>query len=154
MLFETMIVLGLRSILVGLFLFSAFYVSVDFRGAKAHVKSIGVQDGFASAMVYSALLLKILASLAFITGIADRLGAIALAGFCIITAVLYKKFWSVRDFSFRADSKAMPVFWEFLKNLSLAAAFLLIAFGGDVENFSDGLSAFIDNPLSSTDPYE
>ncbi|WP_299864134.1 DoxX family membrane protein [uncultured Roseobacter sp.] len=154
MLVETLIVFGLRLMLVALFLFSAFYVLVDFKGMKAHVKSIGVQDGIASAMVGGALLLKLLASLALITGMADRLGAVALAGFCVITALFYKRFWSVGDFAFRADSKAMPVFWDFLKNVSLAAAFVLIALGGDVESLSEGLSAFVENPLSSTHPYE
>ncbi len=154
MIAETLIVLGLRSILVALFLLSALYVAVDFKGTVAHVMSINVPDGVASPMVGSALMLKILASLAFITGIADRLGALALAGFCLITALLYKKFWSVGDFAFNADSKAMPVFWEFLKNLSLAVAFLLIAFGSDVRELREGLSAFVENPLSSTHPYD
>jgi len=153
MLVEILIVFGLRSILVVLFLFSAFYVVVDFKGMKAYVKSIGVQDRTASSMVGATLLLKLFASLAFISGIADRLGAIALAGFCVITALLYKKFWRVGDFAFRADSKAMPVLWEFLKNFSLAAAFILVAFVGEAESLRGGLYVFVENPLSSTNPY-
>ncbi|WP_292894660.1 DoxX family membrane protein [Nitratireductor sp.] len=154
MLAETLIVFGLRFILVAVFLFSAFYVVVDFKGMKAYVKSIRVQDGTASVMAGGALLLKVLASLAVVSGMADRLGAIALTGFCVITALFYKRFWDLGDFAFRADSKAMPVFWDFLKNVSLAAAFILIAFGGDVESLREGLSAFVENPLSSTHPYE
>lgn len=151
---ETLIVFVFRTILVALFLFSALFVAVDFKGTKAHVKSIHVPDEIATIMVWGALLLKILASLALITGMADRLGAIALAGFCVITAFLYKRFWSLGDFSFCAASKAMPVFWEFLKNISLAVAFILIVFGGDAQSLRDGLQAFADNPLSSTHPYD
>ncbi len=47
------------------------------------------------------------------------------------------------------DSKARDLFWDFLKNFSLAGGFLLLAFGlhsGDID-------AFLAAPLASSHPY-
>jgi putative oxidoreductase len=68
-------------------------------------------------------------SLAILTGIADRLAAFILAGYCVVTAMLWKQFWKAPDFRLKGDSRGREVFWDFLKNLALAGGFLLLAFG-------------------------
>ncbi len=87
--------------------------------------------------------------LAILTGVADRLAAFILAGYCGVTALLWKQWWRIGDFWASGQSKSRDLFWDFLKNYSLAGGFLLLAFGlhqGDV-------ARFIDKPLGSSHPY-
>ena len=88
-------------------------------------------------------------SLAILTGIVDRLAAFILAGYCIVTAMLWKQFWRKRDFRLKGKSQGRELFWDFLKNLAIAGGFLLLAFGTDPE----GVQRFLANPLSSSHPY-
>jgi putative oxidoreductase len=88
-------------------------------------------------------------SLAIITGIADRAGALILAIYCVATAILFKEFWTLHDFWAKGPSKSRDLLWDFLKNLSLAGGILLITFGNGPVDIKD----FLANPLGSTHPY-
>ena len=48
-----------------------------------------------------------------------------MGGYCAVTAILWKRFWAQGDFW--SGGKGRALFWDFLKNLSLGAGFLLIA---------------------------
>lgn len=85
--------------------------------------------------------------LLILTGVADRLAAFVMAGYCMLTALLWKRFWHPGGFWKGGDSKGRGLFWDFLKNFSLAGGFLLITFG------SMTLGGFIADPFSSTHPY-
>jgi putative oxidoreductase len=87
--------------------------------------------------------------LGIVSGVADRLAAFVLAGYCAVTALLFKRFWEPGDFWSRGDSKARDLFWDFLKNLSLASGFLLIVVGLD----GHAWHSFIADPLASSSPY-
>ncbi|MBZ9889209.1 hypothetical protein LB559_14805 [Mesorhizobium sp. BR1-1-3] len=52
-----------------------------------------------------------------------RLAALILAGYCLVTALLWKQFWRRPDFRLKGRSEARDVFWDFLKNLALAGGF-------------------------------
>ena len=67
--------------------------------------------------------------LAILTGTADRAAAFILAGYCMVTALLWKQFWTPGDFWRAGDSKARNLFWDFLKNFSLAGGFLVLTIG-------------------------
>ena len=100
-------------------------------------------------MILAGLAVEVVMPLGILIGVADRLAAFILAGYCGVTALLWKQWWTPGDFWTRGDSQARNLFWDFLKNFSLAGGFLLLAFGlhaGD-------LSAFLSNPLGSTHPY-
>nr|WP_298373656.1 DoxX family protein [uncultured Halomonas sp.] len=152
---EVVVTFLLRFGLVALFFpFSAWYVATDFPGARAHAMTFGVGRVVAGAMMVTALFVEVVMSLGILTGVADRLCALVLAGFCVATALLYKRFWRIGDFAMSANSRALPVFWDFLKNIALAAGFLLIAFGTNAESIAEGIDALLANPLASTNPYE
>ncbi len=95
------------------------------------------------------LLIEIVATLGVVTGIADRACAFVIAGYCAATAILYKQFWAPGDFWASPESKGRQLFWDFLKNLSLGAGFLLIVVGTD----GRGLQPFLDAPFASSNPY-
>jgi putative oxidoreductase len=93
--------------------------------------------------------IEIFCSLGVVTGVADRACALILAGYCAATAVLFKPFWAQGDFWSNPDGRGRSLFWDFLKNLSLGAGFLMIVVGAQ----GKGLYSFLDSPLASSQPY-
>ena len=144
------VVLAVRYALVCLFFpFSALDKVLNFEGAVAQAQAFTKARRPAVLMILIGLAVEVLMPLAILTGIADRLAAFILAGYCGVTALLWKQWWRPGDFWARGDSKARDLFWDFLKNVSLAGGLLLIPFGlhaGDA-------AAFLHDPLSSTHPY-
>lgn len=141
--------------LVALFLpFSVYYVLVDFAGARAHAMTLGVGRVAGSLMILAALFIEVVMSLGVLTGVADRFAAVILAVFCVMTALLYKQFWKTGDFAFVGTSRGLGIFWDFWKNIALAAAFLMVAFGTDAKSIGEGIDAFFANPFSSSAPYQ
>ena len=63
--------------------------------------------------------------------------------------MLYKQFWKPGDFFADPGGKARTLFWDFLKNLSLGAGFLLLIVGTD----GSGLKPFLAAPFASSLPY-
>ena len=89
---------------------------------------------FASLLIAGGFFVEVSMSLALLTGVADRLAALILAGYCLLTALLWKQFWTKPDF---------------LKNAALAGGFLILAFGPN----GSGVQQFLHHPLASSQPY-
>lgn len=143
-----LIAFGLRCLLVILFLpFSALDKIANFSGAVGQASEIAPSRGVARALILAGLFVEIVMSLGVITGIADRLAAFILAGYCGTTALLWKQFWRPGDFW--AGGKGRALFWDFLKNFSLAAGFLLVTFGTGATAVQD----FLAKPTASSHPY-
>ena len=136
--------------LVLLFLpFSALDKVLNFGGAVRQAQEVFRPRPLATAVLVMGLAIEVFCSLGVVTGIADRAAAFVLAGYCAATAVLYKRFWAPGDFWADPNGKGRGLFWDFLKNLSLGAGFLLIVVGTD----GRGLQPFLDAPLASSHPY-
>jgi putative oxidoreductase len=143
---------AVRCLLVVLFLpFSALDKIFNFHGAVTKLITLAVPSSkLATGLILAGLAVEIFMPLGIVTGIADRLAAFVLGGYCVVTALLEKKFWLPGDFWHRGDSKARDLFWDFLKNCSLAGGFMLLAFGTS----SVSANHFLTHPLSSSHPYE
>jgi len=136
--------------LVLLFLpFSALDKVLNFTGAVGQAQEVFKPRVLAAAVLLCGLGIEIFCSLGIITGVADRAAAFVMAGYCAMTAVLYKQFWAQGDFWANPGGKGRGLFWDFLKNLSLGAGFLVIVVGTN----GHGLSRFMHAPLASTHPY-
>jgi putative oxidoreductase len=147
---QNLIVFGVRFSLVALFLpFSALDKVLNFRGALAQAHEVFRPRPLAILVLLGGLAIEVLMSLAILLGIADRLAALVMAAYCAATAVLFKRFWVPGDWS-NPSGNARGLFWDFLKNLSLGAGFLLITAGLD----GTGWTAFRARPLASTHPYD
>jgi len=84
-----------------------------------------------------------------LTGVADRMAALVLAFYCVVTALLWKQFWKLPDFRLQGASRGRDTFWDFLKNLALAGGFLALAFGANATAWQ----SFLAHPLASSHPY-
>ena len=144
------VALVVRFGLVLLFLpFSALDKVLGFNHAVRQAQQMFNSRPAAVAMILVGLGVEIFCSLGIVTGIADRASAFLIAGYCAATAVLFKRFWAQGDFWSDPDGKGRSLFWDFLKNLSLGAGFLLIVVGAD----GSGLAPFLAHPFSSSHPY-
>ena len=144
------VAVGIRVLLCILFMpFSALDKMLNFEGAVKQAHEVFASDAVARALIAVGLAVEILMPLAIITGTADRLAAFVMAGYCGVTALLFKRWWEPGDFWAKGDSQARTLFWDFLKNFSLAGGFLLLAFGLQ----AGGFAAFLADPLASSHPY-
>ncbi len=140
----------IRVVLVLLFFpFSALDKFFNFRGAVDQAKESIKANGLATFAILTGLFIEVVMSLGIITGFADRAAAFILAGYCGVTALLWKQFWKPGDFWKSSTGKSRSLFWDFLKNFALGAGFLLITFGTDARS----VHRFFEAPLSSTHPY-
>ncbi|RUX76898.1 DoxX family membrane protein [Mesorhizobium sp. M7A.F.Ca.US.006.04.2.1] len=140
-----------RCLLVALFLpFSALDKVLNFEQAIDQASQAIPGRSFAAVMIAGGFFVEVFMSLAILGGVADRLAALILAGYCLVTALLWKQFWRRPDFRLKGRSEARDVFWDFLKNLALAGGFLLLAFGSNAAE----VDRFIRHPLASSHPYQ
>jgi putative oxidoreductase len=150
MAFASVVTFFVRALLVALFLpFSALDKIIHFRGAVGQARQRFPEGGLATALIVTGLGVEIFMSLGILTGTADRLSAFILAGYCGVTALLWKPFWAQGDFFASDASKGRDLFWDFLKNFALAGGFLVITFGVTAAS----VPAFFSDPFSSTHPY-
>lgn len=147
---EVAIAFATRLLLVLLFLpFSALDKILDFKGAVAQAREVVPATGPATVLILIGLFVEIFMSLGVLTGIFDCAAAFILAGYCGLTALLWKQFWKPGDFWVAGESKGRNLFWDFWKNLAVAGGFLLIAFGTNAAT----VGHFLRHPLSSSHPY-
>jgi len=150
MTFEILVAFFTRLSLVLLFLpFSALDKVLNFEAATEQAGQATSNRTLAKALILTGLLVEVVMSLGVLTGVADRLAAFLLAGYCVVTAILFKQFWRAPDFRLRGPSKGRETMWDFLKNFAVAGGFLLITFGTQAAD----VGAFFADPLSSTNPY-
>lgn len=140
----------IRLALVALFLpFSALdkwlnpAAAVDQAQVTVHSRAV------ARALIGVGFFIEVVMSLAILSGVCDRLAAAILAGYCGVTALLWKQFWTAPDFRLKGPSNGRDVFWDFLKNFAVAGGFLILATGGTAA----GVDRLIRHPLSSSHPY-
>jgi putative oxidoreductase len=137
-----------RYLLVMLFFpFSAMDKLINFKGAVGQASQIAPK-GLAVCLILAGLGVEVLMPIGILTGTADRAAAFILAGYCMVTAMLWKQFWKPGDFWRAGDSASRNLFWDFLKNFSLAGGFLILVVGA-----SGGIPAFLADPLASSHPY-
>jgi putative oxidoreductase len=142
--------LAIRAGLVLLFFpFSALDKLLNFRGAVAQAGEATPSRTFAVALIVAGLCVEVFMSVGVVTGIADRACAFVLAGYCAVTALLWKQFWKPGDFWKSSTGQGRTLFWDFLKNFALGAGFLLITFGTDATSAAQ----FIAHPTASSHPY-
>ena len=147
---SVLVAFGVRCLLVGLFLpFSALDKILNFKQAVAQASQTVSNRVVAKALIACGFGVEVVMSAAILTGIADRLAAFILAGYCIFTALLWKQFWKEPNFRLKGPSAGRDVFWDFMKNVALAGGFLTLAFGSD----ATGVQRFVFHPLQSSRPY-
>jgi putative oxidoreductase len=140
----------IRIVLVLLFFpFSALDKVINFSGAVGQAHEAVPNRTLAILLIIAGICVEVFMSLGVATGTSDRACAFVLAGYCGVTALLWKQFWRPGDFWASNTGQGRTLFWDFLKNFALGAGFLLITFGTDASS----VDQFLAHPLASSHPY-
>jgi putative oxidoreductase len=119
---QSPIALAGRILLAIIFLGSGAAKISGFEGTVGYIASKGLPYPELGAMLAAAV--EVGGALAIVFGWKTRFAAFLLAGYCVVTAVVFHSFWSVEA----ADVIAQKV--QFLKNLSMTGGLLtLLAWG-------------------------
>ncbi len=145
-----MVELAIRYLLVSLFFpFSALDKTLNFKGAVKQAQELVPAEKPAEAMILAGVVVETVMPVAILTGVCDRLAASIMAGYCAATAIGFKRFWEPGDFWHEGQSRGRDLFWDFMKNFSLAGGFLLLALG----TRSGEAKRLLADPLGSSHPY-
>ena len=128
---------------------SALDKILNFKGAVKQAKQVFSANSVAITLILVGVFIELVMPLGILSGVADRLAAFIMAGYCAVTALLFKRFWEPGDFWASGESHGRDLFWDFLKNFSLASGFLLIVVGLD----GHAWHSFVTDPLASSHPY-
>ena len=112
----------LRSFLVVLFPFSSMDKVIHWDSAMKQAGDIP----FKRAMLVASIVVECIAPACIVAGKRDRLAAFTLGGFCVMTAVLFHRFWRFPGFWRLEEGEGLQHFWEFLKNFGLAGGLGLL----------------------------
>ncbi|MBK8175479.1 MAG: DoxX family protein [Rhodospirillales bacterium] len=112
-----------RVCLVVIFPFSGLDKIFNWESALKQATSSFLPGG--PLLLVLAMLLEFITPVLIICGWQDRIAGIVLAGYCVVTAILYHNFWKYPRF-WSPSSEGYPHAWEFLKNFGLVGGLLLM----------------------------
>ncbi|MGM8872329.1 DoxX family protein [Psychrobacter sp. 2Y5] len=94
-----------------IFIFSGFTKITGYAGTAGYMESMGVP----SMLLPLVIAVEILGGIAVLIGFKARLASILMAGFSIVSAIIFHQFWN-------DESQMNP----FMKNIAMAGGFLMI----------------------------
>ncbi|HEX5959805.1 MAG TPA: DoxX family protein [Rhodanobacteraceae bacterium] len=118
----------IRVCLVVLFPFSALDKIVFWKDAIAQADSSFLPKSSGPPLLLGAIAVEAVAPFCIVFGWHDRIAALILAIFCVVTAIVYHPFWKFSDFWKSGNSAGRGHFWDFLKNFGLVGGLLLVVF--------------------------
>jgi putative oxidoreductase len=128
-LFNDALPLVARVCLVVLFPFSGLDKIVNWDSALEQANSSFLPGG--PTLLVLAMTIEFVTPVCIVFGWYDGWAALVLAGYCVITAILYHNFWTYPRF-WSSTSEGYPHVWDFLKNFGLVGGLLLIVLGSDL----------------------
>ena len=134
-----------RICLVVLFPFSGLDKIVHWDDALKQADSSILPPSFGPPMLVAGALVELITPVCIVLGWHDRLAASVLAGFCVITALLFHQFWRFPGYWSQSGSEGNAHFWEFWKNFGLVGGLLLVVIGGSLVP----ISQVAEHPFSS-----
>ena len=110
--------------LVGRVLIAALFIIFGFEKITGYAGSAGYMEayGLPGALLPLAIAAELGGGIAILLGLFSRWAALALAGFCIVTALVFHTAWS--------GDGGQAQFINFMKNIALAGGLLLLFANG------------------------
>jgi putative oxidoreductase len=145
---DVAVLLVARICLVAMFPLSALEKIFDWKTSLAQAQSSWVPGG--AALLVAAIVVEGLTPICIVSGWHDRIAAFLLAGFCVVTAILYHPFWAYPHLLSEPTGKAREHFWQFVKNFGLVGGLLLVMFAGPNAGVSADPVRVLAHPLASS----
>jgi putative oxidoreductase len=130
-----------RIFIVWIFPFSFLDKIINWDAAVKQASSSWLPGG--PALLFPAMAVELLTPPMIVFGIYDGIAAFILAGYCVVTALLYHNFWAYPRF-WSPQSDGNPHVWDFFKNFGLAGGLIFVMYasgfiqaaGKDIEEVS------------------
>lgn len=117
-----------RICLVAIFPFSGLDKILNWGSALKQAESSFLPGG--AVLLVLAMMVEFVTPVCIVSGWYDRFAAFVLAGYCVITAILYHVFWRYPRF-WSPGSEGYPHVWDFLKNFGLVGGLVFIVLGSE-----------------------
>jgi putative oxidoreductase len=110
--------------LVARVLIASLFIVFGFEKITGYASSVGYMEGYGlpGFLLPLAIAVELGGGLAILLGVFSRWAALALAGFCLVTALVFHTAWS--------GEGGQGQFINFMKNLALAGGLLLLFVNG------------------------
>ncbi len=110
--------------LVGRLLIASLFIVFGLEKVTGYASSVGYMEayGLPGSLLPLAILVELGGGIAILLGLFSRWAALALAGFCLVTALVFHTGWS--------GDGGQGQLINFMKNLALAGGLLLLAANG------------------------
>jgi len=112
-----------RIFLVWIFPFSFLDKIINHEAAVKQASSSWLPGG--AALLYPAMAVELLTPPMIVFGFYDGIAAFVLAGYCVVTAILFHNFWSYPRF-WSSDSEGYSHIWDFFKNFAIAGGLIFV----------------------------
>ncbi len=126
-----------RIFIVCIFPFSFIDKVVNWNNALKQAKSSWLPGG--PALLILAMAVELLTPVMIVTGFYDGIAAFILAGYCIVTAIVYHAFWTYPRF-WSPQSEGYPHIWDFFKNFGLVGGLIFVMYAsGFIQEVGSGI---------------
>lgn len=114
-----------RLLMIALFPLSAFDTVAHWGVVTTEAK--GRYGWLGISLVAASVIVQLVGFICILITWHERLAAVVLAVFCLLTAFLFHQFWAEDGYWTPTGGRARVEFWEFLKDVSVAGGLLLYA---------------------------
>lgn len=127
-----------RIFIVWIFPFSFIDKVINWNNALEQARSSWLPGG--PVLLILAMAVELLTPVMIVTGFYDGIAAFILAGYCVVTAIVYHAFWTYPRF-WSPQSEGYPHIWDFFKNFGLVGGLIFVMYasglvqevGSDIE---------------------
>ncbi len=133
-----------RIFIVWIFPFSFLDKLFNWKSAVQQCHSGWLPGG--ATLLYPAMAVELLTPPMIVCHFYDGPAAFVLAGYCVVTAVVYHDFWSYPRF-WRPDSQGYPHIWDFFKNFAIVGGLIFVMFQ---TGFIQGAATDLDKAASAS----
>ncbi|MEG6507610.1 DoxX family membrane protein [Methyloligella sp. 2.7D] len=135
-----------RIFIVWIFPFSFLDKVINWKHAVAQAESSWVPG--AKVLLVLAAICELVTPPMIVFHFYDGIAAFVLAGYCVLTAVLYHNFWSYPRF-WSPDSEGYPHIWDFFKNFAIVGGLIFVMYQA---GFIQATATDIEDAASLTPP--
>jgi putative oxidoreductase len=114
-----------RIFIVLIFPFSCLDKIINWDHALKQVYSGWLPGG--PVLLILAIIVELVAPLMIVFRFYDGIAAFILAGYCVVTGIVYHNFWSYPRF-WSPESEGYPHVWEFLKNVAIVGGLIFVMY--------------------------
>jgi putative oxidoreductase len=135
-----------RIFIVWIFPFSFLDKIINWDSALKQATSSWLPGG--PVLLILAMIVELLTPPMIVSGFYDGIAAFILAGYCVITGIVYHAFWTYPRF-WSPESEGYPHIWDFFKNFAIVGGLIFVMYAS---GFIQATASDIEKAAALTQP--